>query len=96
MTSVTWIPGMLTTSGLRVIRVDEDGYTLGYSEKLGHTWMIGPDHEPDRHDLATRAILEVEDARRALGLAWLTGGATLAEGIRAKTRALEGMRGDEA
>lgn len=34
---------------------------------------------------------EIEEAKQALGLAWLAGGVTLAEGIRRKTAALEGL-----
>lgn len=35
---------------------------------------------------------DVEEARAALGAAWLTGGVSLAEGIRCKTAALEKLR----
>lgn len=83
---------MLTSSGVRVIRVDEDGYTIGYSQRMGHTWIVDESEVPDLDDPATRAILEVEDARHALGLGWLAGGVTLAEGIRRKTTALEDSR----
>jgi len=38
------------------------------------------------------ARAEVERARTALGAAWLTGGVSLAEGIRRKTAALEKLR----
>jgi hypothetical protein len=58
-----WIPGMLTSSGLRVVRVDEDGYVLGYSERMGHTWIVDEEDTPDRDDFATRAILEVQKAQ---------------------------------
>jgi hypothetical protein len=35
---------------------------------------------------------EIEEAKHALGLAWLAGGVTLAEGIRRKTAALEAIQ----
>ena len=35
---------------------------------------------------------ELEEAKQALGPAWLTGGVSLAEGIRRKTAALEALR----
>lgn len=35
---------------------------------------------------------EIEEAKQALGPAWLTGGVSLAEGIRRKTAALEALR----
>jgi hypothetical protein len=38
------------------------------------------------------ALRELHEARAALGAAWMTGGVSLAEGIRRKTAALEKLR----
>lgn len=42
---------------------------------------------------AARAVVELEEARRALGKAWLAGGISLAEGIARKCAALERLGG---
>jgi hypothetical protein len=46
----------------------------------------------EAHVCLAETIADVEEARAALGAAWLTGGVSLAEGIRRKTAALEKMR----
>jgi hypothetical protein len=52
-----WLPGMLTSTGLRVLRVDDDGYTVGYKESMGYIWTLGNDALPDLTDAATRGCL---------------------------------------
>lgn len=48
-----WLPGMRTSTGVRVLRIEEDGYTIGWQEKAGHIWTVGPEHVPDLADPAT-------------------------------------------
>jgi hypothetical protein len=52
-----WMPGMLTLNGLRVVRVEPDGYVTGYSTVMGHTWDIGKNELPDLRDPATLGCL---------------------------------------
>jgi hypothetical protein len=46
----------------------------------------------EAHACLAEMIADVEEARTALGAAWLTGDVSLAEGIRRKTAALENLR----
>jgi hypothetical protein len=46
----------------------------------------------EAHACLAETIADVEEARAALGEAWMTGGVSLAEGIRRKTAALERLR----
>jgi len=52
-----WMPGMLTLGGLRVVRVEPDGYVTAYSTVMGHTWDIKKDELPDLRDAATLGCL---------------------------------------
>lgn len=52
-----WLPGMLTSTGLRVLRVDDDGYAVGYKESMGYIWTLDNDSLPDLTDAATRGCL---------------------------------------
>lgn len=64
----------------------------------GRRWIRMEPEEADKRlaaildDHAAKALRELAEAREALGLGWLTGGVSLAEGIRRKTAALEQER----
>lgn len=51
-----WLPGMLTTDRLRVVRADPDGYVLGWSTG-GYVWALNADALPGLTDPATLGCL---------------------------------------
>ena len=51
-----WLPGMLTTDGIRLVRVDPDEYSIGYSTG-GYVWALNADALPDLTDAATLGCL---------------------------------------
>jgi len=51
-----WMPGMVTTYGQRIARVDDDGYTVAYT-RGGHLQTVEPDALPDLTDAATLGCL---------------------------------------
>lgn len=53
-----WIPGMRTTSGIRVLAVDDDGVVHGWSEREWSPAYVYEIDEPDRDDPATVGCLE--------------------------------------
>lgn len=62
-----WRPGMLTLSGLRVVRVDADGYAIGvHGDYAGHVIELRGENLPDLDDPATRGCL-LELVREAWG-----------------------------
>lgn len=52
-----WIPGMLTTDGFRICRVDADGYKFGYLTKYSYAYTVDGDVLPDLEDPATLGCL---------------------------------------
>jgi len=52
-----WMPGMLSTKGLRVTRRDRDGYVVGYYENLSYIAECVPGSLPDLSDPATLGCL---------------------------------------
>ena len=52
-----WIPGMLTTDGFRICRVDADGYKFGYLTKYSYAYTVDGDVLPDLEDHATLGCL---------------------------------------
>jgi len=58
-----WMPGMLTTTRMRVIRVDDDGNADGFHDQACYLWVI-KDALPDLEDPATLGCL-LELVRRA-------------------------------
>jgi len=71
-------------------------YTLRALAKDRHDARVelgAAERERDEaHACLAETIADVEEARAALGAAWLTGDVSLAEGIRRKTAALEKLR----
>lgn len=51
-----WVPGMRAKNGVRIIAVDDDGYTTGYHEKQGYVIQV-IDGDPDWTDPATIGCL---------------------------------------
>jgi hypothetical protein len=70
-----WLPGMLESKGLRILRVAPDGYAFAWNQKYHHGWTIGSEALPDLGDAATRGcVLELvrmawESKRGADGIA---------------------------
>jgi hypothetical protein len=91
-----WMPGMLTKDGIRLERVDPDGYGIGRSAG-GYAYTLNADSVPDFSDAATVGCL-LYLVREAYGADWLTparllgNGATEAEALVA---ALETLAGGE-
>tara|TARA_R110000868_G_scaffold45283_1_gene150401 strand:+ start:115 stop:492 length:378 start_codon:yes stop_codon:yes gene_type:complete len=52
-----WMPGMLSETGLRVTRRDDDGYVVGYYENLSYIAQCVPGTLPDLSDPATLGCL---------------------------------------
>ena len=48
-----WMPGMLTTDGFRICRVDADGYKFGYLTEYSYAHTVEGDVLPDLQDHAT-------------------------------------------
>ncbi len=61
-----WKIGMSTSSNQRVIRVDSDGYVLGYQSYINYLTQVTQDTIPDLSDPATLGCLlaVVRDAHR--------------------------------
>ena len=51
-----WMPGMVTTYGQRIARVDADGYTVAY-QRGGHLQTVEADALPNITDPATMGCL---------------------------------------
>jgi len=51
-----WMPGMFTIARGRIVRRDNDGYTLAYY-RGGHAYVLEPDDLPDLTDPATLGCL---------------------------------------
>lgn len=51
-----WMPGMFTIACGRIVRRDNDGYTLAYY-RGGHAYVLEPDDLPDLTDPATVGCL---------------------------------------
>ena len=60
--------------------------------RLDVMWQTLVRERDEARACLVKTIADVEEARTALGAAWLTGGVSLAEGIRRKTAALENLR----
>lgn len=56
----TWIPGMRTKNGVRIIAVADDGYIEGFHESYGYIVQV-TDVEPDTDDTATLACMMMGD-----------------------------------
>jgi hypothetical protein len=86
-----WMPGMVTTYGQRIARVDADGYTVAY-QRGGHLQMVEADALPDLTDPATLGCLLalVREAWRepTLSVAWAGGGWYVVQLIRRSVDAL--------
>lgn len=86
-----WMPGMVTTYGQRIARVDADGYTVAYY-RGGHLQLVEPDALPDLTDPATLGCLLalVREAWRdpTLSVAWAGGGWYVVQPIRRSVDAL--------
>jgi len=53
-----WMPGMVTETGVRVLRRDTDGYTIGYGPRTSYCIMeVTSDALPDLSDPATLGCL---------------------------------------
>lgn len=52
-----WMPGMLTTDGFRICRVDADGYKFGYLTEYSYAHTVEGDVLPDLEDAATLGCL---------------------------------------
>ena len=52
-----WMPGMLTTDGFRICRVDADGYKFGYLTEYSYAHTVDGDVLPDLQDHATLGCL---------------------------------------
>jgi len=53
-----WMPGMVTETGIRVLRRDDDGYTIGYGPRTSYCIMeVTSDAIPDLSDPATLGCL---------------------------------------
>lgn len=53
-----WMPGMVTETGIRVLRRDTDGYTIGYGPRTSYCIMeVTSDALPDLTDPATLGCL---------------------------------------
>jgi len=52
-----WMRGMRTLQGLRIVRVDDDGYVLGWHERQEYLMEPVSDSVPDLLDPATRGCL---------------------------------------
>ena len=53
-----WMPGMVTTTGIRILRRDDDGYTTGYGPRTSYCVMqVFPDALLDLSDPATLGCL---------------------------------------
>ena len=52
-----WLPGMLTSDGFRVCRVDTDGYKFGYHTEYNYAYAVVGDVLPDLEDPATLGCL---------------------------------------
>jgi hypothetical protein len=85
------MPGMVTTYGQRIARVDDDGYTVAYT-RGGHLQMVEADALPDITDTATLGCLLalVREAWRepTLCVAWAGGGWYVVQPIRRSVDAL--------
>jgi hypothetical protein len=86
-----WMPGMVTTYGQRIARVDADDYTVAYT-RGGHLQTVEPDALPDLTDAATLGCLLalVREAWRepTLSVAWAGGGWYVVQRIRRSVDAL--------
>jgi hypothetical protein len=86
-----WMPGMVTTYGQRIARVDDDGYTVAYT-RGGHLQTVEPDALPDLTDPATLGCLLalVREAWRepTLSVAWAGFGWYVVQLIRRSVDAL--------
>jgi hypothetical protein len=87
-----WMPGMVTTYGQRIARVDADGYTVAY-QRGGHLQMVEADALPDLADPATLGCLLalVRDAwgDDTISMAWAAGGWYVVQRV---LRAMEALR----
>ena len=52
-----WLPGMLESKGLRILRVAPDGYAFAWNQTYHHGWTLGSEALPDLGDAATRGCL---------------------------------------
>lgn len=53
-----WMPGMVTETGIRVLRRDDDGYTIGYGPRTSYCIMeVTRDAIPSLTDPATLGCL---------------------------------------
>lgn len=52
-----WMPGMLTTDGFRICRVDADGYKFGYLTEYSYAHTVEGDVLPDLTDAASLGCL---------------------------------------
>ncbi len=86
-----WMPGMVTTYGQRIARVDDDGYTVAYT-RGGHLQMVEAGALPNLTDPATLGCLLalVREAWRepTLSVAWAGGGWYVVQLIRRSVDAL--------
>jgi hypothetical protein len=73
-----WMPGMLTTDGIRVERVDPDGYAIGRSAG-GYAYTLTADALPDLTDAATVGCV-LYLMREVYGADWLTPARLLGDG----------------
>jgi hypothetical protein len=85
------MPGMVTTHGQRIARVDSDGYAVAYY-RGGHLQTVEADALPDLADPATLGCLLalVREAWRepTLSVAWAGGGWYVVQRIRRSVDAL--------
>jgi hypothetical protein len=87
-----WMPGMVTTHGQRIARVDADGYAVAYY-RGGHLQPVEADALPDLTDQATLGCL-LALVRKAwddetLSIAWAAGGWYVVQRV---LRAIEALR----
>ena len=96
-----WMPGMVTETGIRVLRRDTDGYTIGYGPRTSYCIMeVTSDALPDLRDPATMggllalvreawgdSVYLLPDAGWYVKGARLKNGSTISLGICADTEA---------